>query len=429
MQSVGATVLEISRFEGYTVLVMKKIFFTCGLCIVCCCLASCAKKNGKDLTSGYSRILNSRSAYADMTHRWFYFTDEGFKETDVPRNAPKRQKKPWTEAVRITSSALINGTGYFLVNKLGMLVCPSASGLQKQGIASKTQLVKDPDLFLSAAAGSLFCIDERPVFNLYTNSIFSAGNPQQKNDQNEAFLIEYSAENRNFIPLLNGGDFDRPRGAQLRELFFINDIWYALFKAAQTDRTEFYAYSFYTVEPITAFARAPISAESGTSGFKPDIIVKNIGVQEFRDTVKPQPSSAMSAGLKDLLAPVPASVPWYLEVFSDGASASERFVRREHAPKARQAYASSGADFSAAVFEDGTVCFIGTLPMKHVVNEGRPVAFKLPRLPAGYTYSCALIAGSTLFVSWEETAFFETGRSGFLAVDLERILYRQEDAE
>ena len=67
--------------------------------------------------------------------------------------------------------------------------------------------------------------------------------------------------------------------------------------------------------------------------------------------------------------------------------------------------------------------------MKHVVNEGRPVAFKLPRLPAGYTYSCALIAGSTLFVSWEETAFFETGRSGFLAVDLERILYRQEDAE
>ena len=65
--------------------------------------------------------------------------------------------------------------------------------------------------------------------------------------------------------------------------------------------------------------------------------------------------------------------------------------------------------------------------MKHVVNEGKTTAFKLPRLSAGYTYSYVLIAGSTLFAAWEETAFFETGRSGFVAVNLEEVLYKSED--
>ena len=63
--------------------------------------------------------------------------------------------------------------------------------------------------------------------------------------------------------------------------------------------------------------------------------------------------------------------------------------------------------------------------MKHVVNEGKPVVFKLPRLPKSYSYGASFIAGSNLFTAWEETAFFETGKSGFLAVDLEQVLYRR----
>ncbi|MGI5173748.1 hypothetical protein H0R92_09125 [Treponema sp. OMZ 840] len=417
---------------------MKKAFFICGLFVLMFCTASCSKKNAQDIPVEYSRILQANNGGTGLTHRWFYFTEDGFKETDVPRNAPKVQKKPWTEAVRITSSVPIDGTGYFLVNKLGLLVCPAASGLQKEGIASKTFLVKDADIFSPAACGSLFCIDGTPVFNLYTNSIFASArfsaetNAAEKKllpqtEKSDYFLVQYVKENRGFIPLLNSRDFNWPVKAELRELFFIDNIWYALLKETEAQRTEFYAYSFYTVEPVTAFAQARISSDTGASGFKPKLIHEEISVHEFREKIRPLRTSVMPERLKDLLAPVPPSVPWYLEYSADGSPSPFRFVQREHAPNPRQAYATTADHYSAAFFEDGTVCFAGTLPMKHVLNEGKPSVFKLPRLPAGYTYSYALIAGSTLFAAWEETAFFETGRSGFVAVDLEQVLYKKEE--
>lgn len=375
----------------------------------------------------YSRIMKQNPYGA--THRWFYFTDDGFKETAVPRNAPKRYKKPWTEAVRITSSVVINDTAYFLVNKSGLLVCPPASGVQTEGIASKTMLIKDTAAFASAACGSLFCIDETPVFNLFTNSIFSP----EKNaesvlpEKNDPFLIQYVKENRAFVPVLRTVDFDWPADAEVRELFFIDGVWHALLKKDNMQRTEFYAYAFYSVEPITSFARTRISSQAGVSGGKPQIVHTEIGIQDFREKIRPLSASAMPDKLKHLLLPVPPSVPWYLEYTADDFPAPVRFVQGAHAPDPRQAYAVSSRNYSAALFEDGTVCFAGTLPMKHVLNGGKTSVFKLPRLPAGYTYTCAAVAGSTLIAAWEETTFFETGKSGFLAVDLERILYNDEE--
>ena len=54
---------------------------------------------------------------------------------------------------------------------------------------------------------------------------------------------------------------------------------------------------------------------------------------------------------------------------------------------------------------------------------GMPVAIRLPKLPVGFVYSDFVISGSTLYVAWEESSFYETGRAGFLQVNLDRTLY------
>ncbi|WP_428768975.1 hypothetical protein V1L52_09120 [Treponema sp. HNW] len=409
---------------------MKRALLVSSLCALIFYAAACSSEKKGEMPITYSRILNAHRKGGVPTHRWFYFTDDGFKETDVPRNAPPIQKKPWTEAVRITSSVLIDDTGYFLVNKLGLLVCPPASGMQRDGIASKTVLVKDSDIFSDFACGSLFCIDDIPVFNLYTNSIFSSGQEnlaEKSSKKSDAFLIRYDTEQHCFNPLLYRGDFDWPLQADIRELFFIDNLWYVLLKTDENRRTDFYAYSFKTNESLISFGQRNPDPDREKDGLSSKIVSEKIEVNDYREKIRPRDALLMPSRLKNVLVPVPPGIPWYLEYRVEGGRSPVRFVRHEHAPDPRQAFASAADSYSAVFFEDGTVCFAGTLPMKHVINEGKPVAFKLPRLSAGYTYSCALIAGSTLFAAWEETAFFETGRSGFVAVNLEEVLYGSEE--
>ena len=76
-----------------------------------------------------------------------------------------------------------------------------------------------------------------------------------------------------------------------------------------------------------------------------------------------------------------------------------------------------------AVFSDGTTYFNGALEGRHIVNSGKNMAFRLPKLPEGYVYSSFCISGNKMAVSWEESDFYKTGRSGFLVVDLGKVLY------
>ena len=43
-------------------------------------------------------------------------------------------------------------------------------------------------------------------------------------------------------------------------------------------------------------------------------------------------------------------------------------------------------------------------------------------MPAGYNYGEVAIAGNYLYVAWEQTIFYKTGRSGFISVNLEDVL-------
>ena len=57
------------------------------------------------------------------------------------------------------------------------------------------------------------------------------------------------------------------------------------------------------------------------------------------------------------------------------------------------------------------------------INEDKVcAAFRLPLLPSGFSYGEEAISGNTLYVAWEESSFFKTGRAGFITVDLKPIL-------
>ena len=76
-----------------------------------------------------------------------------------------------------------------------------------------------------------------------------------------------------------------------------------------------------------------------------------------------------------------------------------------------------------ALFEDGTLYLNGALYGNKILNNANTVALRLPKLPHGYRYSDFGISGTDLFASWEESDFYKTGRSGFIQVDLGKILY------
>lgn len=79
--------------------------------------------------------------------------------------------------------------------------------------------------------------------------------------------------------------------------------------------------------------------------------------------------------------------------------------------------------WTAVLFQDGTLYLDGALYNKSILNKGNPLALRLPKLPAGYTYNEFVISGTSLYASWEETSFFKTGRSGFIQINLDSLLY------
>ncbi len=72
------------------------------------------------------------------------------------------------------------------------------------------------------------------------------------------------------------------------------------------------------------------------------------------------------------------------------------------------------------MFSDGTTYLTRSL-LSGNTFEDTVIALRLPRLPAGFVYGETAVYGSTLYVAWEETDFYKTGRSGFIAVNLTEI--------
>jgi hypothetical protein len=376
-------------------------------CITLCCLFSCSSKNSLEENT-YTKLLNQENNTVS-THRWFYFTSQGFKEIALPRLAPAVEKKPWTEAIRITSTAQIAGTSYLTVNKSGILCCPATNGYQKNGIAGSSFLAKNSQLLEKYTLGKIFCIENTPVFNLYTNSRFS-----DNTTENAPLLIQFNIENYSFLPILSASDLNISADTYLFDLLFDGKTWTGAFKKETPNRTEFSYISFYSPVPIT---------ELKTMDPEQILETTEIVSQTYRNRDQPTAFSDAPRRLQDLLKNLPTNLAFYITHITDNSSFPKVYVQNPSSSTPLQAYCQITENCSIAIFSDGTTYFAGGLPMKYVLNQGEPIAFKLPKLPAGFSYGPMVLSGSTLYIAWEETTFYETERSGFLAVDLEAVLY------
>ena len=68
----------------------------------------------------------------------------------------------------------------------------------------------------------------------------------------------------------------------------------------------------------------------------------------------------------------------------------------------------------------GPVGLLAGLSAKN--KNSKVIALKLPKLPSGFSYGTFAISGSYFYAAWEESEFYEVGKSGFICVNLDKIL-------
>ncbi|MCQ2982138.1 MAG: hypothetical protein MJ178_05240 [Treponemataceae bacterium] len=339
------------------------------------------------------------------THRWFYFTKSGFEETTIPARSPDYPLRPWTQAPRISGTLSGSDTAYLLVNRRGLV---------QLSAAAEPRLVPDSRLFSGTTADTLLTAEGNPVFKLYINTLF-----EEKVDQSAAFngkvpvMVQYNPATNLYYPLISKADLKLPEETQITAMASVNDTWY--FSAKQTDdrQTSF------------TYLSVPSGAFFDTRNVTP------VSDEFFRSLWDQKPFREAPDRYKQLLSVIPDTISFTLSA-SDYSQSSRvntptlYFQGQDMAEddvEVLQATGQTGSSWTMVLFSDGTCYFTGSLPKLHILNNGKPVYFRLPALPEGMEYTDFALCGSKLYAAWEELDFYNTGKAGFLEVDLAKVLY------
>lgn len=378
--------------------------------LLCFFIFSCKQNQiGRELEIS-DEMLRASQIKTQKIHQWFYFSGNSFYETEHPSAVPRLIKKPWTETERISSSLSIRNDKrdydlFFTVNKVGILI--AKPGHPKQAI-----LASDQQLFSQLTAGALVCIDNFPVFHTYKNSFFSRLTEKK---EKLPFLVQFHPGTSIFLPLLYTSDLGISDATEVTDLQYAKGFWIAALKTESSEETQFDYLNFFSYEPITRQSAAKRSLH---------LEKKQLSTAEYREFLSPLPFSNAPKRLQDLYKKLPPDYPFYCMVSETNAGSSLSYLNGSISDEKLIASNALIADsFSLAVFADGTSFFVGALPNKNILNQGEPLAFRLPRLPEHFSYGDFGVSGSTLYIAWEESFFYETARSGFLTVDLEELLY------
>lgn len=342
--------------------------------------------------------------------KWFCFSEGGAIEVESPAAAPARAKKPWTEAERVSSFSRAEGDGmstakaYALVNRLGII----------EFDGENFALFKDPSLFAGRSAGGLAFCDDTPIFFMSRNFFFN-DDGKKPGAAHRPFVAQFDAASHVFYPMISCENLSLGRDEEVADCVWDKNIFLCAIKKSESDKTFF---SYIAVQP-----KLPLLSMSPSSAAK-NLVVSKSSQDEYRAAKSPAPFSAAPERLAALLYPLSDSIPFVAAVRTAGG-ASPRFYenKTERRAESFSCEALLADTFAAAMFQDGTVYIKGSLPGRGLANRGKTCAFRLPRLPRGWVYTSFAVSGATLAAAWEETDFYETGRSGFITADLEKILY------
>ncbi len=355
------------------------------------------------------------------THTWYYLTKDGYSKTVHPSQAPRAISKLWTDATRLSSSAQKNGSAYFTVNTKGLLIVDSEGNLS---------LKTDLKLFPEKTAGNLVMAGNNPVFHLYENTVLELeADPESVNTQRLAdipFLAMYNTDNGTFFPGPDRNSFRFPESAEVTEVYFDGNELFLSVKNSTEKKNDF---TYYKMKMPLQLSDFILSARNrNTASFN----LEEIDEDTYEETLTPQPFENAPERLRKLLDVIPSEFPF--SVTLSGAAVDDETPRtwiNNDSPEAlletgiptQTANAVLEKDYVMALFPDGTGYFAGALPGKHILNEGKPFCFILPQLPSGFKYGVFAISGTTMTAAWEENEFYQTGRAGFIVIDLGKVFY------
>lgn len=341
-------------------------------------------------------------------HKWFYFSDGSYSEIDLPQHSPILALKPWTESVRVCDGNITeDGKALLLVNHLGALYFDSTDN---------PLLIQDYQLFSDSTAGNLVFESGTPYFTLVKNSFFNktaSGNP------NQSHIIRLSIDQKMFFPVITYGDLNIEQSGEVTGTYFDGTDWVSSVKSTKNNRVSFH---YIKWKSLVDLASVQPFAKNQSDG---NLSISEISESSYRNLITPEDFSKSPARLKDLLKSIPKEFNFLLTC-RDAGGASPRYFEHGSADDSTVANAILKDNWICCVFGDGTTYFSGSIDGFPLINNGKTVAFRLPKLPRRYSYQAFAISGKYLVVAWEESDFYKTGRSGFLTVDMEKLFYEKK---
>lgn len=348
-------------------------------------------------------------------HTWYYFNNGSFKQVDKIQNAPFQTALPWTEAVRISSANNLNDEtegnvkAFAVVNRLGILTFDN----------EKVTVSADINLFNDRTAGNLVFLNNTPLFSVYKSSFFNdtITDPNYKSNQDQhLFLVQFDDTAKISYPVVNCNNISEELNSEVTDFIWDGLNFTCSIKSITDTKNSFSYVSFKPNVPLLSLSPATT---------KGNLVINQTSVDTFRKAKEHIDYKNAPERIKGLVSGFSTKLPFCIEVKNAGGISPRVYANKvpDSTEKELQAKAILSQSWSAALFEDGTLFIEGALPGKHILRNGKPVAIRLPKLPAGFIYSDFVISGTTMYVAWEESSFYKVGRSGFLEVNLDKTLY------
>lgn len=384
---------------------MKLPKFCLALAVVCVALSACSRKT-VSMHRNKAQPVDLEMKQKSSDHKWFCFEDGSYSEVDLPQRSPIFSLKPWTESIRVCDgNVTADGKALLLVNHLGALYFDETDN---------PVLIQDYQLFSDSTAGNLVFEGDVPYFTLVKNSFF---NKTASQNPKQSHIIRLSVGQRLFFPVVTYDELNIEQPGEVTGTFFDGTDWFSSVKLTKNNKVSFH---YIKWKSLVDLASVQPFSQSQTTG---SISVSEISEASYRNLITPENFSDAPLRLKNLLKSIPKDFSFVLTCRDAGGS-SPRYFANGTDDGSTAANAIIKDNWVCAVFADGTTYFSGALDGRPLINDGKTVAFRLPKLPRRYSYHAFAISGRFLVVSWEESDFYKTGRSGFLTVDMEKLFYK-----
>lgn len=373
----------------------KNIFFKVFLLFVLILNFSCKKNN--NIISEFNQLKEVKN------HKWYYLTHNEIQEIDLPQNAPEQSFLPWTEGIRISSASNVpemnknhSYVAYALVNRLGLIAFSESS----------MELFTDHSIFYNDTADSIIFSGSIPIFYLYKSSFFNSKLESETSriQEERPFLVEFNPSSKLFFPLVSYPNLNLSQEDQIVDFFWDGKTWACSAKKTLDSKVEF---KFFAWESLISLADLSPALNKNVFSFK------SLTEGEFRKLSMPKLFEDSPEILKNMLSFLFDDYTFYITWRDSSGTSPISYYRQGKNDVTLNALGSyiPYYDCSVVIFSDGTTYI-------KYLNENKSLAFRLPKLPRGFTYGDFTLAGTTLYVAWEEKDFFKVGRSGLISVNL-----------